>query len=144
MEQNYLNSPRLNSNIGQVRQEESPIEDERIIYDPISMPFNQKHLPIANITRLMKKSLKPKVKKSLKNTKGKSGKKCKRNSSRVRLRIHQLHHLRSRPTVQNGEKENSQRRRYLDKFGCPWIRKIRGNLKAVFVKIPKCTFSPYD
>lgn len=38
---------------------------ERMFNDPLSMPYNIQHLPIANITRIMKKSLKPKVKKNL-------------------------------------------------------------------------------
>ena len=61
MNQNYIGSPPLPI---QAPNDQSNLMDpsDRYIQDPLSLPFNLKHLPIANITRIMKQSLKPKAK----------------------------------------------------------------------------------
>ena len=61
MNKNYLGSPPLPI---QPPTDQGNLMDpsERYLHDPLSIPFNLKHLPIANITRIMKESLKPKAK----------------------------------------------------------------------------------
>ena len=74
-----------------------------------------KFLPIANVSRIMKKALPSKAKIS---------KDAKRNGSRVRFRVHQLRHRRSLRQVPTREAEDDQQRRfalgYDNGLGCWW------------------------